>query len=409
MSKTFWHHLLPPRVSEYALRFGATGALGVVAVSLLAWTMASGVLLSFAYVPEPEQAYQSVLAIQFGSSSGALLRGLHRFGAHASLVVVGLHLARIMFWGAYTASRRLNQWLGLALFAVLLGFSFTGYLLPWDQQSVWGVAVVASALESLPLLGEGAKTLLLGGAQVGAPTLHRFYGLHTALLPGLLLVGLVLHLWRLRRDGGLLKPELPSAKRFLPARPHLSQRIFIVFALSSVGLLLAAGLFDAPMGAPAKLWRPDNPEKAAWYLLWLQEAASVSTTAAQALCALLVLGLAGLPLLDRAQLGDQGKRPTSQVFAGRRWGLFSALAAVLLFVLVLSSAFAGWHALWPALILLALAPVLVRLLARQWRAGVVLWMALAMALLLALTVLGALRVQDWQLPSWGGGDAEAGD
>jgi quinol-cytochrome oxidoreductase complex cytochrome b subunit len=81
--------------------------------------------------------------------------------------------------------------------------SFTGYLLPWDQLSYWAVTVGTSIAGFVPFIGEQVQEMLLGGPQVGSAALLRFYVLHVALLPALLVVVVALHLWRWRKDSML--------------------------------------------------------------------------------------------------------------------------------------------------------------------------------------------------------------
>jgi cytochrome b6 len=81
--------------------------------------------------------------------------------------------------------------------------SYTGYLLPWDQLSLWGVSVGTNMVRAMPWLGPPVRFLLLGGNVVGENALLRFYVLHCALLPVALVVGIAVHLWRVRKDGGV--------------------------------------------------------------------------------------------------------------------------------------------------------------------------------------------------------------
>ncbi len=47
------------------------------------------------------------------------------------------------------------------------------------------------------------REILLGGTEVGQNTLIRFYTLHIAVLPLFITLIISLHLWRVRKDGGL--------------------------------------------------------------------------------------------------------------------------------------------------------------------------------------------------------------
>jgi cytochrome b-561 len=70
--------------------------------------------------------------------------------------------------------------------------------------------------KSVPLLGEEISFLLLGGHQIDENTLVRFYVLHCMVLP-LALGGLVaVHIWRVRKDGGIY---IPPEERTHVVRP----------------------------------------------------------------------------------------------------------------------------------------------------------------------------------------------
>jgi quinol-cytochrome oxidoreductase complex cytochrome b subunit len=58
-------------------------------------------------------------------------------------------------------------------------------------------------VRAMPYFGPKARYLLLGGNIVGENALLRFYVLHCVLLPGALMAGLAVHLWRVRKDGGV--------------------------------------------------------------------------------------------------------------------------------------------------------------------------------------------------------------
>ena len=94
-----------------------------------------------------------------------------------------------MFYaGAYKAPREFNWVLGVMLFLITLMFSFTGYLLPWDQLAYWAVTVGTNLVHYIPLIGGQVQDLLIGGDQIGQSTLLRFYALHVAVLPAASLV-----------------------------------------------------------------------------------------------------------------------------------------------------------------------------------------------------------------------------
>jgi quinol-cytochrome oxidoreductase complex cytochrome b subunit len=161
----------------------------------------TGVVLAAFYVPSPDHARASLAWLQSSVTLGAVLRNLHRWSAYAMVVLVVAHMVRVFVHGAYRKPRELNWIVGVLMLLVVLGFGFTGYLLPWDQKAYWATSVGINMAGSVPLAGPFIADLLRGGPALGALTLLRFYTLHVFVLPALLAVGLVLHFAMVRRQG----------------------------------------------------------------------------------------------------------------------------------------------------------------------------------------------------------------
>jgi quinol-cytochrome oxidoreductase complex cytochrome b subunit len=121
-----------------------------------------------------------------------------------------LHMARVFYTGGYKPPREFNWAVGVILLVLTLGASFTGYLLPWDQLSFWAITVGTNIAGYAPIAGPGAKELLLGGSEVGQDALIRFYALHIAVLPLVLILLISVHIWRVRKDGGLAANEVSN-------------------------------------------------------------------------------------------------------------------------------------------------------------------------------------------------------
>jgi quinol-cytochrome oxidoreductase complex cytochrome b subunit len=166
----------------------------------------TGVLLMFYYVPSVERAYADIQALETNVRFGLLLRNLHRWMAHAMIVLVLLHMMRVFYTGAYKPPREFNWVVGVILFVLTLLLSFTGYLLPWDQLAFWAITVGTTMVGSAPVLGDESRFLLLGGFDVGPAALIRFYTLHVIALPLIISIFMAVHFWRVRRDGGLARP-----------------------------------------------------------------------------------------------------------------------------------------------------------------------------------------------------------
>ena len=133
---------------------------------------------------------------------------MHRWAAHLMVLAVVLHMVRVFYTGAYKPPREFNWVVGSLLLLLTLGASFTGYLLPWDQLSFWAITVGTNIAGYAPVVGDQARQILLGGNEVGQNALIRFYGLHIIVLPMLMLGLLSLHIFRVRKDGGLAGQEI---------------------------------------------------------------------------------------------------------------------------------------------------------------------------------------------------------
>ena len=107
------------------------------------------------------------------------------------IVLLALHLIQVLLAGAYRAPREVNWWFGMALMFVTLGFSLTGYLLPWDQKGYWATKVATNIMGGAPVLGPYIQKVVVGGGDYGNQTLTRFYGLHVGVLPALFVLCLV--------------------------------------------------------------------------------------------------------------------------------------------------------------------------------------------------------------------------
>ena len=182
---------------------------------------------------------------------GALVRGLHFWGAQALVVVSAIHLLRILFTGAYTPPRRFNFLLGLVLFVLTLMFDFTGYVLRWDEGIRWALMVGTNLLKTIPLVGAQLYSTVIGGVKPGLATLTRFYTWHIFGLTVIMGVILVWHLFRVRRDGGISAPppELRRDPRRI-TRYELVQREVLAMLIASLALILVSLLLPAPLAPP---------------------------------------------------------------------------------------------------------------------------------------------------------------
>ena len=196
-------HLFSTKVRKRMLRVSSTWYLGTLTLGTFFILIATGVLLMLYYHPSVPQAYADMKDLQFVVSSGLFLRNLHRWSAQAMVFLVFAHMFKVFYRGAYRAPREFNWVIGIVLLLITLLLSYTGYLLPWDQLAYWAITVGSNISSAVPFVGSKIHFLLLGGNQVNANALLRFYVLHCVVLPLTALLFVAVHFWRIRKDGGL--------------------------------------------------------------------------------------------------------------------------------------------------------------------------------------------------------------
>jgi quinol-cytochrome oxidoreductase complex cytochrome b subunit len=199
-------HLHPVRVKRHAVRYTYTFCLGGISFFLFLALTVTGLYLMFFYVPSVSRAYQDILAIEDSVAFGTLVRNMHRWAAHLMVLTVFLHMIRVFYHGAYKPPREFNWVVGVTLLLLTLLLSFTGYLLPWDQIAFWAITVGSQMATYAPLLSRESSIFLLGGIEVGQNTLLRFYVFHVIFLPLIGAIFMIVHFWRIRKDGGISGP-----------------------------------------------------------------------------------------------------------------------------------------------------------------------------------------------------------
>jgi len=337
MVSSFLLHIQPAKVSRHSLRASYSLGLGLISLYLFLILTVTGVLLMFYYVPSTDHAYDNMKDLQFVVSAGLIMRNMHRWAAHLMVIFVLLHMCRVFYTGAYKRPREFNWVLGIGLFLLTLGLSFTGYLLPWDQLAFWAITVGTNIAAYAPYIGPSLKYLMLGGNVVGQEALIRFYALHVIVLPAVAGFLIAVHLWRVRKDGGLSRPDepgdvvqqielsqLPTSKTYglmelargttpqvgrnpeeeVFSWPHLVFRELLLFLFVVVVVLLLAILKNAPLEELANPIHPPNPAKAPWYFLGLQELVSYSAFwGGVVVPGVLVAALVLLPYVDGKRRG----------------------------------------------------------------------------------------------------------
>ena len=129
------------------------------------------------------------------------------------VILLFLHLIQVLVAGAYRAPREVNWWLGMVLLFITLGFSLTGYLLPWDQKGYWATKVATNIMGITPLVGAQVQKVVVGGSEYGNQTLTRFFGIHVGVLPGLLVLTLAAHIMVFRRHGVTAPKNATGSRR----------------------------------------------------------------------------------------------------------------------------------------------------------------------------------------------------
>ena len=372
----FFLHLYPVKVPARVLRLRYSFRLGYIAAVLFGILTVTGVYLMFVYTPSPSAAYGNMQHLKTSVGFGQLIRNVHRWSAHLMVLVVFLHLIRVFYAGAYKKPREFNWAIGVMLLLITLAFSFTGYLLPWDQLSYWAVTVGTNLVHYVPVLGNTLQNLLIGGEQIGPNTLLRFYALHVAVLPVLLITMLAVHIWRVRKDGFAVERSHPGAfdeqatmrpppgapadlygartrllgvvdRESVTAEdrpvddtvftwPHLVARHVVVgLGVAALGLGLGVA-FAAPLRALANPNVTPEPSKAPWYFSGLQELLSHFDPLVAGILvpggAVLLLLL--LPYIDRNAATEARNRKVAVL-------LFSGIVAVAVVLTVIGTLFRG--------------------------------------------------------------------
>ena len=235
----------------------------------------TGIFLWLAYSPGSQTAWESVNYIQSEMWGGWLLRGIHHFTAQAMTILLVFHLMQVLIDGAYKAPREINFWLGLVLLLLVLGLSLTGYLLPWDQKGFWATKVATNIMAITPFVGPELQKIVIGGADYGHHTLTRFFALHAGVLPGLVIVFIVGHIYLFRKHGlTAAEPKTKPDCAFWPDQV-LKDAVACLAVMAAVLFfilkprLFGHGELGADLGAPADPSEPFSAARPEWYFLFL--------------------------------------------------------------------------------------------------------------------------------------------
>jgi ubiquinol-cytochrome c reductase cytochrome b subunit len=319
-----------PGGSRWAYVFGS------VLLFIFIMQAVTGILLMFYYVPTADHAYASTQYIIHDVDYGWFLLSYHFWGSTAMVVCVFAHMSQVFLWGAYKPPREMIWLVGLALFGIVMGFGFTGYLLPWDQRAYWATTVGVEIMDKTPLVGDFMARFLKGGPTPGQMTLSRFFVIHVMILPAALmgLAGLHLFLFRAAGPAGPFRgtPEEIKAKTdfFFPRQVWKD-----IVGMAVVFASIVAMAFWEPVVLLEEA-TPDpgdyHPEPE-WYFLFLFQLLRLKIFAGefgQFLGAIALPGafmalLAALPFIDRDPERNIFKRPVALI------GWIVVMVAILLF------------------------------------------------------------------------------
>ncbi|MFN8061932.1 MAG: cytochrome bc complex cytochrome b subunit [Vicinamibacterales bacterium] len=248
--------------------------LGGMTLFLLGVQLSTGILLLLYYRPSAEEAYESVQFIVTRVEFGWLIRNLHSWSANVLVAAAFAHLFSVLFLRAYRKPRELTWVTGALLLFLMLGFGFSGYLLPWNELAFFATKVGTGIPGSIPLVGEALQRFLRGGDDVTGATLSRFFGLHVAILPALTTALLGVHLLFIQRQGMSVPPSVE--KRIEQGEPIRRMKFVPNYILrDAVGWYLALALLAAlaafspwELGKKADPFAPVPPGiRPEWYFL----------------------------------------------------------------------------------------------------------------------------------------------
>lgn len=295
--------------------------LGSVLLALLSIQLLTGAFLTLFYAPTPDHAYDSVRYIT-SLAAGRIVRGLHHYGASFLVVAMAAHMLRVIVFGSYKPPREVTWLSGLALLGLVLAFSLTGYLLPWDQRAYWATVVTINIAKLTPVGGEIVAGIMQGGSTIGALTLTRWYSAHVIFLPAALIALTAAHMVLMRKQGisGPVKPRPGRPAAFYPSQ---ASRDVTMILLVLVALVALTWNGMPPLEGPADPTDATYIPRPEWYFLGLFQLLKYFPGKWEVVGAMVVPGVAAgflalLPWLDRGPERDPRRRRTimAAVFVG---------------------------------------------------------------------------------------------
>lgn len=324
-----WDELMAPlRHKKVPLhRYSAWYFLGGITLFLFGVQVVTGILLLLYYRPSANEAFESVQYIMTRVQFGWLIRSIHSWSANLMILTAFAHMFSVAFLRAYRKPRELTWVSGMVLLFLVLGFGFSGYLLPWNTLAFFATKVGTEITGQVPLIGNKMMIFLRGGEEVTGATLTRFFGFHVALLPGIATALLLLHIALIQRFGMSAPSSVqtewaanPAKKKEMHFFPNFILRELMAWyiALGTLGALAAISPWglgtkaDPFSVAPAGI----KPE---WYFLFMFQTLKIIPSkiwiVEGEVVGILAFGLAGL-LWMLLPFFDTGTKRNSRLIMG---------------------------------------------------------------------------------------------
>jgi len=249
---------------------------GGLTLTFLVVQILTGILLAFYYKPSPDGAHESILKITNEVPFGWLIRSLHGWSANLMIASMFVHMFSAFLMKAYRKPRELMWITGVLLLFLVLGFGFTGYLLPWDTMAYFATLIGTEVPATLPGVGDWGVTLLKGGFEVGGETLTRMYSLHVIILPLVTLVVVTLHLLMNQVFGPSIPIGTTTSKPAIRFFPNFLYRDLISWIIGLIVLLGLATIYPSELGEKADpLASAPFGIKPEWYFLPLYQSLKI--------------------------------------------------------------------------------------------------------------------------------------
>lgn len=287
--------------------------LGSATLFVFSLQLITGVWQFFYYVPTVDHAYASLSYFRIHVPFGWLIHGIHYWGANIMAVLVALHIIRVFIWGAYKKPRELTWLIGVLLLFLTAGLIFTGAALPWDETGYWASEVGTSIAGTIPVIGSSLEKFLRGGYSMGQLTLSRFFAFHTALIPALAFIFIVLHLIAFRKYGSVGPWKTSRRNKTGDFWPDQVAIDLIVSGFIFVLIVWLSAFHPAPFSGPADPADTAFEPKPEWNFLFLYQLLKLfkgpfEIVGTVGIPALIVILLIIVPFVDKNESHNPIKR-----------------------------------------------------------------------------------------------------